>query len=220
MSGHQGKKSTGEFRVRFANMFTQEANKENVEVKARQAARQILWSHLDLRPKQCTLIQALYDASENGDPDSNQIEGHHFAPSNPVQQNEAASILMTHSLDSDSMEDIGSRWSVKWSKKTGKGKKEERRTLPMATHSLVPRFPFNLVPYLARPRQIYGEAIPTLRVLRLKLSEVLGTTQAAGMSAVSHNPHVSRLASPGKPHHLGSTRTAAYRSFKRCESLL
>ncbi|KIJ38649.1 hypothetical protein M422DRAFT_258767 [Sphaerobolus stellatus SS14] len=129
MSRHQGKKSTGGFRVRFANVSTQEANKENVEVKARQAARQILWNHLDLRPEQRTLIQALYDASENGGPGSNEIEDHHFAPSNPVQQNEAASILMTHSLDSDSLEDIGSRWSVKWSKKTGKGEKEEHRTL-------------------------------------------------------------------------------------------
>ncbi|KIJ53766.1 hypothetical protein M422DRAFT_242017 [Sphaerobolus stellatus SS14] len=86
-----------------------------------------------------------------------------------------------------------------------------------ATHSLVPWFFFNLVPYLARPRQIYGEAILTLRVLRLKLSEVLGTTQTAGMSAGSHNPYVSRHASPGKLHHLSNTQTATYWSFKHCE---
>jgi len=57
------------------------------------------------------------------------IEDHTYLATDEDEQMAAAALLATHNLDSESHEDYGSWWSVKWSKLLGKGAGQKQRVL-------------------------------------------------------------------------------------------
>ncbi|KIJ29530.1 hypothetical protein M422DRAFT_269065 [Sphaerobolus stellatus SS14] len=116
------------YRVRWAHVTAAEARGDTVEVTAKQSATQIPWKVLDWNSKRSEILNAKYMAFEQGSPE-NEIEDYTFLSTDNIQQNEAGGILAMHGLDEASVEDISSRWSIRWSRISGKGDKAERRVL-------------------------------------------------------------------------------------------
>ncbi|KIJ29675.1 hypothetical protein M422DRAFT_268903, partial [Sphaerobolus stellatus SS14] len=82
----------------------------------------ILWHLLDLTPDQRVSVGALHgNVSEAGI--GNKIEEYLYSAADPIQQNEATAFLESHSLHTASLEEVGNRWSVKWSKYLKNGQK-------------------------------------------------------------------------------------------------
>ncbi|KIJ29355.1 hypothetical protein M422DRAFT_269311 [Sphaerobolus stellatus SS14] len=128
MSRHQGKqkaKPKPKYQIRFANVTAEEARGDKVDISLTCSTSNIMWNLLDLTPEQYASLDILYKQFSEGSI-SGKIEDHLYSSSNTVQQNEAAALLKTHCLDLASLEDVGNKWSVKWSKLMANG---ERRAL-------------------------------------------------------------------------------------------
>ncbi|KIJ24729.1 hypothetical protein M422DRAFT_274428 [Sphaerobolus stellatus SS14] len=130
-NGHQKssklKDSAGRL-LRWAIVTQDEIRGESVDLSARIMASNTLWNKLDMTEEQRILLDVLYATSSTGD-SCHQLEDHVFSSMDDVQQDMASSLLAMHGLDEASIEDIGSRWSIKWSQNRGNGMKAEHRVL-------------------------------------------------------------------------------------------
>ncbi|KIJ33978.1 hypothetical protein M422DRAFT_52192 [Sphaerobolus stellatus SS14] len=119
MSGHAGKVAPpkDKFEFRFANLTPEEARGDKTDKSSK-----IHWHLLDLTPDQRASVEALHgNISEAGI--CGKIEDYVYSAVNPIQQNEAIAFLEGHSLNSASLEEVGNRWSVKWSRYSKNGQK-------------------------------------------------------------------------------------------------
>lgn len=117
----------------FRAVSAQEASrsKDNKPtLTTRREASSIYIDFLHLNSPQLQAIEDLYEAS--------QTEEHQFRPMKE-EQVKAAACLASHRLDLSARELVSNRWSIKWSKKSGKGVKETKRVLYQWCVTIHPR---------------------------------------------------------------------------------
>lgn len=107
-------------RVRFANVSVAEASGQKVPLTAKREASSVHTSKLYLTDEQRVVIQGLYQQEATVQQTYSLSETDQIA---------AAAFLAAASLDEDSQASLGSRWSVRHSRGSGKGVKATSRVL-------------------------------------------------------------------------------------------
>lgn len=121
MHPHPPKKA--KFEVRFAPVTYEDARgTQSGPLNPRRRAAQVEFKKLFSDDKQCTAVCQLYK-SNNVD-----VFEEEYEPDKGSQL-EAATILASQNLDPESLESPASRWSIKDSMITGKGKKTTKKIL-------------------------------------------------------------------------------------------
>jgi len=117
-----------QFRVRFTNVSPEEARGDKVDMPSHRTASQTPWSILDWTPDQRVILEALYGEIEDINRD-NTLQDHPFAEEDDLEQQAAVELLVSLGLNTEAVEDVGSRWSSKWNQTRGKGKNEQLQVL-------------------------------------------------------------------------------------------
>ncbi|KAK7023569.1 hypothetical protein VNI00_016655 [Paramarasmius palmivorus] len=105
--------------VRFAHVSATEAaegrdlkkNRQNGGLCARLQATSVYTDHLSMTPDQHTQIDAIYA--------SHAVETYDFVVAGPEaerQQKDAGALMATYGLTCEALDEIGNRWSIKWSR--------------------------------------------------------------------------------------------------------
>ncbi|EKM52560.1 uncharacterized protein PHACADRAFT_100098 [Phanerochaete carnosa HHB-10118-sp] len=97
--------------IRFANVSAAEASDKKVTLSAKREASYVYTSKLILTETQWSAVEALYNESKTMAITYQRTKDDQIA---------AAAVLAMEALDEDSQEALGSRWSVQYTRTTGK----------------------------------------------------------------------------------------------------
>jgi hypothetical protein len=117
----QKKGRVPKYSVRFANYSPEEAGGDKSGLSARSRAAQLYNQHLKLNAEQSAALDQLYA--------SNGISDILFKSMDNESQSKAQTLLAAYRLSLDAREDVGSRWSVKWGRTSGKSEGSTQRVL-------------------------------------------------------------------------------------------
>lgn len=106
---------------KFVSVGHQEASREKVPLTALRLSSEVYVKYLWLTDKQLTEVQELYTGTATC---SNIYDAR-----NEEQQIAAAALLAQLGLDLDARSSLGNRWSIRWSRKTGRKGSETRCAL-------------------------------------------------------------------------------------------
>lgn len=115
------KRKTASHNLKFINYSPAEASGQAVAFRAHLAASKANIDSLVINSEQEEAINNIYNTKVN--------QEYTYEQSNQESQTLAASFLASVRLDLDSREALGNRWSVCWSKESGRGEGQARRVL-------------------------------------------------------------------------------------------
>nr|VWO97430.1 Linoleate diol synthase [Ganoderma boninense] len=150
---------------KFISVGHQEASRKKVPLTGLRSSSDVYIKHLWLTDDQLAQVQELYVKKVTSN--------HVYTTRTDEQQIAAASLLAQLALDLDAQNSLGNRWSIRWSRKTGRKGQETRRALYQcdcgydheARKSKLRRCPVNFTSCLAHVEVLSKEH--TGKVLRI-----------------------------------------------------